>query len=256
MNINVAKTGLTEILFLRELFLQENNFQIRYNACHERGWSDSYIISIDNIAIGYGSVKGKESLTARDTVFEFYIIPSFRKMSPVVFPALLSISGAAFIECQSNDFLLSAMLYEFSQNICSEVVLFADYRVTDIDFPGIVFRQRKNDDIIFEHKGEPEGEYVLEKDAEVIATGGFMLHYNMPFSDLYMEVNEKFRRKGYGTYLIQELKKASYCKGRVPAARCNIGNKASKATLIKAGLEPCGYMLSGAVKPLQQLSNK
>lgn len=248
MNINVVKTGLTEILSLRQLYLQENNMQIRYDACHARGWTDSYLVTVDDTAVGYGSVKGKENLADRDTIFEFFIVPSFRKLSPPIFSAIMANSGAVFIECQSNDFLLSSMLYEFAQNIHAEDILFADHTVTDYFFSDVLFRRYKNDDIIFEHKGEPEGEYVLEKDNEVIATGGFLLHYNMPFADLYMEVNEKHRRKGYGTYLIQELKKACYSKGRVPAARCGITNPASKNILQKAGLKICGYMLKAALK--------
>lgn len=249
MKINALKTSLKEIQFLRTLFLQENNFQIRYNACHERGWSDSYILTIDDAKIGYGSIKGKESLADRDTVFEFYIIPSFRKMSALFFAELLTASKAVFIECQSNDFLLSSMLYEFAKNIYSDVILFSNHTVTTHTMPGIIFRNAKEDDKIFDHTGEPKGDYVLEKDNEIIATGGFMLHYNMPFADLYMEVAEPYRRKGFGAFLIQELIKACYLKGRVPAARCNINNKASKATLIKGGLKVCGYMLAGDVKP-------
>lgn len=222
--------------------------QIRYDACHARGWTDSYLVTVDDTAVGYGSVKGKENHADRDTIFEFFIIPSFRKLSPAIFSAMLSSSGAFFIECQSNDFLLSSMLYEFAQNIHADVILFADHTVTDYFFSGIIFKRRKEDDTIFEHKGEPTGDYVLEKDGEVIATGGFLLHYNMPFADLYMEVNEKHRRKGYGTYLIQELKKACYSKGRAPAARCDISNPASKNTLQKGGLKICGYMLEGSVK--------
>ncbi len=56
-----------------------------------------------------------------------------------------------------------------------------------------------------------------------------------------MEVKEDSRRKGYGAYILQELKKESYKSGRIPAARCNIINKVSKATLLKAGLRVCGY---------------
>jgi RimJ/RimL family protein N-acetyltransferase len=63
-----------------------------------------------------------------------------------------------------------------------------------------------------------------------------------------MEVKENFRRKGLGSFIIQELKKACYLAGRVPAARCNIRNKASRATLLKAGLKVCGFMLKGDIK--------
>lgn len=66
---------------------------------------------------------------------------------------------------------------------------------------------------------------------------------------LYMEVREDCRRKGFGSFLVQELKRACYLAGRVPAARCSIRNRASRATLIKAGLRACGFMLKGDVVP-------
>jgi hypothetical protein len=51
-----------------------------------------------------------------------------------------------------------------------------------------------------------------------------------------------------GTYQIQELKRVSYEMGRIPAARCNIKNVASRATLQKAGLLPCARILSGVFR--------
>jgi GNAT superfamily N-acetyltransferase len=60
-----------------------------------------------------------------------------------------------------------------------------------------------------------------------------------------MEVDEPFRRRGYGSFLVQELKRACYEMGRVPTARCNASNVASRSTLQKAGLLPCARMLSG-----------
>jgi len=86
------------------LFLQEINFQIRFNKCHERGWSDAYIISLNDIHSGYGSVKGLEQLTDRDAIFEFYLIPPYREKSHIIFSQLHSVSRAKFIECQSNDY--------------------------------------------------------------------------------------------------------------------------------------------------------
>ena len=72
-----------------------------------------------------------------------------------------------------------------------------------------------------------------------------MLHYNPPFGDIYMEVDETRQRRGYGSYLIQELKRVCYEMGRIPAARCNVANAASRAALQKAGLLPCARMLNG-----------
>jgi len=77
---------------------------------------------------------------------------------------------------------------------------------SDIKIDKILFRKRNESDVVFEQKAEPVGDYVLELNNEVVATGGFFLHYNMPFADLYMEVKEDCRKKGLGSFLIQELK--------------------------------------------------
>ena len=202
----------------------------------------------DGKAIGYGSVKGKNNLTDRDAVFEFFIIPPYRKLTRQIFSTFLDASSAAYIECQSNDLYLSSMLYEFSHKIYSNVVLFQDHALTDLPNPHVAFRIRKETDVIFTHELEPVGDYVLELKDNVIATGGFMLHYNKPFADLYMEVNKEFRRNGFGSFLIQELKEECYLHHRVPAARCNIDNLATRFALIKAGLSVSGFMMTGEVK--------
>src|SRR6202012_6249815 len=101
---------------------------------------------------------------------------------------------------------------------------------------------------LFDHQREPEGDFVLDRQGDLVATGGFMLHYNPPFADLYMEVNETCRRQGFGSFLVQELKRECYLSRRVPAARCVMENEASKATLLAAGLKIAGYMLEGDVR--------
>jgi hypothetical protein len=187
VQIRVARVALGRILPLRALHLQEVNFQIRYNACHERGWTDSYLVTADEAEIGYGSVKGDDA-EGRDTVFEFYLIPPFRRQASRLFEQLLSASRAPRIECQSNDALMSAMLFEFGRDIDANVVLF-DHRVTtDLQCPGAVFRRVQDSDRIFKHTAEPPGDHVLELAGQIVATGGFLTHYNPPFADLFMEV--------------------------------------------------------------------
>lgn len=247
MTLTAIKSDLNGILKFRSLFLQENNFQIRYNACHERGWTDSYILTCGEQKIGYGSIKGNENRDDRDTVFEFYILPPFRRLAPKAFSELLRSSGAVFIECQSNDLMLTSLLYQFAGPIQSDTILFEENTTTSLRFDIVIFRKRLELDVVFEHKAEPVGDYVLELDKKVVATGGFLLHYNPPFADLYMEVHEGYRRKGLGGFLVQEVKKQCYLSGRVPAARCSIDNVASKSTLIKAGFGIAGFMLLGKI---------
>ena len=247
MNLKIVKTSLESIQPLRALFLQENNFQVRYDACHIRGWADEYIVRVDDVEIGYGSVKGKDDLKDRDAIFEFYVIPAFRNRAVPIFAGLIKASGVIYIECQSNDLLLSAMIFEFAKSIFSDVVLFKAGTVTYHHFNEVIFRKKMDTDRLFEHKHEPEGDYVIERSGEIVGSGGFLLHYNKPFADLYMEVEPGSRQQGYGSFLIQEIKKVCYLAGRVPAARCGISNPASKATLIKAGMEVAGYMLTGEI---------
>jgi GNAT superfamily N-acetyltransferase len=246
MKVIARKTDLQNIQPLRALYLQETNFQIRYDACHARGWTDSYLLTVDDVAVGYGSVRGQEH-EDRDTVFEYFVVQPFRRKSSDLFRQLLHASGAQFIECQSNDLLLSAMLYEFSPSVSADVVLFEDHAVTEHVVPGALVRPRRADDKIFEHQAEPLGNYVVEMNGDVVATGGFLLHYNKPFADLYMEVREDCRRRGIASYLLQEIKRECYLAGRVPAARTSVRNLASRASLMKAGLRVCGFMLLGKI---------
>lgn len=247
MTVHIRRTELEELLPLRALFLEEANVQIRYNACHERGWSDAYIIEHNGTKVGYGAVKGAEHISDRDAVFEFYLLPPYRHLSNAAFELLLATSGASIIECQTNEPLLTSLLYEYAHNIVADTILFADNTTTFLTKEAVAFRKRQQDDPVFAHKREPVGEYVLVQHNEILATGGFALYYNLPFADLYLEVKEEYQGKGLGTYLLQELKKECYRQGRVPAARCSIENAASKAALIKAGFKIAGYMLKGRV---------
>jgi hypothetical protein len=251
MALAAIKTELSQILPLRALFLQEANFQIRYDSVHARGWSDSYLLTSDGVAVGYGSTRrhdGPHTGAERQTVFEFYVSPPFRRQVSLFFRELLTASGARYVECQSNDLLLTHLLFEFTRNISSDTVLFGAHSSTNLQYPGGVVRPRRDNDRLFEHTVEPEGPMVLEANGEIIATGGALTHYNYPFADIFMEVAPAHRRKGAGSYLVQEVIKACYREGRVPAARTGFDNLGSRATLSRAGLAVVGCMLLGEVK--------
>ena len=62
-----------------------------------------------------------------------------------------------------------------------------------------------------------------------------------------MEIGEPFRRRGLGSYLVQELKRACYEFGAIPCARCNPSNLASRQTLLKAGFAPVAHILNAHV---------
>lgn len=247
MPYHIRKTPLEEILFLRSLYLQENNFQVRYDARHRRGWTDSYLISLDDRAVGYGAVAGKQDHAHRDSLFEFYVLPSFRAMAAAMFVDLVRLAGVADVTCQTNDRFFTQLVYRFAVSLRAEAYLFSDHHVTDLRPAGLDFRKRGDGEVMEGYDAGQMGSYVAVREGRIVGTGDFYLHYNPPFADLWMEVMAAERRQGIGSFVLQELKKECYLAGRVPAARCNIDNAASKACLLKAGLEVAGCMVSGEV---------
>lgn len=244
MEIKVVKTGLPAIADLRILFLQENNVQFVHNKCHLYGWADTYLFTVQDLSVGYGAVWGRNKREDRDAIFEFYVMKPYRKLANAFFDALCNGSGAPFMECQTNISLLSAMFFEHAKNIYAEAILFEDHFQTDFSMEGMIFQKKT----IGENDNPNDCACVIKQQDEIIASGGLMLNYNIPFADIYYEVNEKHRNKGIGSFMVQELKREAYLMGRVPAARCNIKNRISKATLQKAGLAVCGYLLQGELK--------
>ncbi|MGZ3821346.1 MAG: GNAT family N-acetyltransferase [Mucilaginibacter sp.] len=244
MEIKVSNVELASVREFRPLFLQESNFQFIYNKCHENNWADTWLFTINGEKAGYGSVWGAERREDRDAIFEFYLTEPFRRWANLVFEQFIAASGTTIIECQSNDRLLSSMLYEYASDINAEAILFEDDHQSDLAIPDVVFGREES----AATTGNDAGGYFLKLNGEVVATGGFMLNYNWPYADIYMEVKEPFRQQGLGSLIIHELKEDIYLMDRVPSARCNVNNHASKATLLKAGFRVCGAILKGRIK--------
>ncbi|MBI1930866.1 GNAT family N-acetyltransferase [Candidatus Poribacteria bacterium] len=252
--IHVKKVDVAEILTLRDLYRQEMNCQIRHDAWHQRGFNDSYLIRVDSQIAGYGTVTKGSQYQERGILNEFYLLPTYKALAVPVFRQLLDTSQATKIQAQTNDVLLMLMLYDFATEITGDTILFHDARTTNLSVPDGVFRKatQVDADRIFQHQSEPVGDWLIEVAGNIVATGGFLTHYNPPYGDIYMEVAEPYRRRGYGSYLVQELKRVCYEAGRRPAARCNAANVASRKTLEKAGLLPCARILSGGLSPDQR----
>ena len=146
MGPKAVKATLRDVEPLRALYLQEMHTQIRFDSCHWRGWADEYLLKMEDEPVGYGSIKGKEDLKDRDTVFEFYVSPPFRTLARALFAALLEASGATHVQCQSNDPHLTPLLFEFARDINADVVLFEDHAVMQPEIPGAVARRRRDED--------------------------------------------------------------------------------------------------------------
>lgn len=240
----------SEILVLRERYREEMNCQIVHDSIHRRaGWTSTYVLELDGISVGFGSIAIGGPWKDRPTLLEFYVLPQYRCFSFDLFETLLSVSRPQFMEIQSNDLLPTVMLHTYAREIASERIVFHDKVSTALAADGSTLRRITSDEetgaCIERRQGGPE--WVLELDGKVVAQGGILFHYNRPYGDIYMEVAEPFRRRGLGSYLVQELKRAAYELGSVPCARCNTTNVPSRRTLQKAGFIPFAHMLTGVI---------
>jgi GNAT superfamily N-acetyltransferase len=238
MSISVQPVAVDDILSWRDLYRREMDCQIVHDNMHvRRGWTQLDLIEIDGAAAGYGSVLIGGPWAGTRTAFEFYLAPPFRSFAFACFEMVLNSSHATGMEIQTNDTLITVMLHAFARNIGTESLVFADRLTTQHRIDGTVLTRRT----------EPEEHWAVEIDGRVAATGGILYHYNRPYGDIYMEVAESFRRRGFGSYLVQELKRICRKGGSIPCARCNPANLASRRTLQKAGFVPCAAILTGTL---------
>ncbi len=252
MRIDVRQVDVAKIHALRDLYRQEMNCQIVHDSLHRRGFNDSYLIWVDGKIAGYGTVtsgQDEHKVFERGILNEFYLLPTYKAFAVPVFRQLLTTSQAKEMMAQTNDVLLMLMLYDFATDISSDRILFHDAFTTNLSLPDAVFRQatKADADRILKNQLDPESDWLIEAAGNIVATGGFLTHYNPPYGDIYMAVAESHRRRGYGSYIVQELKRVCYEAGRRPAARCNAANVASRKSLEKAGLLPCARIMSGRI---------
>ena len=257
MPVSAQTTSLQSILPFRDLYRQEMSCQIIHDSIHSRpGWTREFLLTLDGAAAGYGSVAVAGPWKDKPTAYEFFVMPPGRLRVFELFETFLESSGAVAIETQSNDPHLTVMLHAYAKGVETESILFEDRVTTHLAPPGGVgFRKvGKGDEgrIPEEQRG---ADYLLAlppaaegSGGEIVATGGLLWHYNRPYGDVHMHVDEPHQRRGLGAYLVQEIKRACYERGSVPGARCNPGNVASKKTLQKAGFVPCGHILAGEVR--------
>jgi ribosomal protein S18 acetylase RimI-like enzyme len=248
MQISVTPCPAQELLHLHQLYRDEADCQLVHDSFWFRGLLDAYAIHIDRAVAGHAAVANRYG---KGRLLEFYLHPKFRADAPEILREVLDETGATHIEAQSNVPFMLEVFEAFTADRLVEKNLFTDGRQTDLVAPaGASFRSKRTgaELPVFRHQVEPEGEWVIEADSEIVATGGFLNHYNPPYADLYMEVAPAHRGLGFGSYLVQEIKRVCGEAGKRPAARCDPANEASRRTLEKAGFKLCGELLVGRLK--------
>lgn len=246
--IEVRPTALDAVREFRNEYRWELDCQIVHDSWHERGFTDLYLLLLDGDTAGYGAIGGAPG-EPRTILKELWTIPERRRALPELARELIAAGGAETIEAQTNDSLLYPLVARFARDVTSDTLLFADGIGAPLapPAPGLMFRPLTDAEraSAFAHTSEPVGTHGLLLDGRVVATGGWFTHYNPPYADLYMEVEETQRRRGFASFLLQELKRVARAEGYAPAARCNERNVASRGALEKAGMTLCGRIVRG-----------
>lgn len=248
MQFSATATPLHEILSWRDLYRQEMQCQIIRNSLYSYAdWTQSYLLKFGSAAVGYGSIVVGGRWKGTRTVFEFYVAPQYRSHVFDLFAVFVSAAGVTAFEIQSNDILLSRLLPAWCPSPTSETIIFQDKHTTALPGNGTIIHRLFPDDIrkVFPHHDQPVGDWVLEFDNRITATGGTSNHCNEPYKEIYVEVAAAYRRRGLGSYLVQELKRICYDNGHIPCARCNATDEASLKTIQKAGFVACAQILTG-----------
>ena len=248
MRLSVRAATVEEIGPWRDLYRQEMNCQIVGDSIDARtGWTQPYLLYAGEETAGYASIAVGGPWKGKPTVFQFFVLPQFRGRVFDFFTTLVAEVKPVGMEAQTTDIIPSVMLQTFCKEIVCESILFHDRLTTTLDVSGAVVRKTRSTDkpAIDQVKLEADAEWLLEVEGRIVGTGGILYHYNRPYGDIYMAVAEGERRRGYGAFLVQELKRVCYSGGSIPGARCNPNNVASRKTLQKAGFVPRGSILVG-----------
>jgi GNAT superfamily N-acetyltransferase len=249
MIISVAPTTVGHIQPWRDLHRFEMNCQVVHDSLHDRpGWTQEYLLSVGDTPVGYGSLAIGGPWKDSPTLYQVYVVPTHRQRLLDLYRRLVEVSEAVQITVQSNDPLATVMLHACVTQATSNAILFHDRHTPALAPAGASYREATAAEAPDVPSQELKYRGVVEVGGDVAATGGVLFHYNRPFGDIYMEVNESFRRRGFGSFIVQELKRICYENEHIPAARCNPDNIASQRTLQKAGFVPCGHILTGPVR--------
>jgi GNAT superfamily N-acetyltransferase len=250
MRPTATRCSPEDVLPLRTRFREEMNCQIVHDSiCRREGWTLTHLLELDGAKVGFGSVAIGGPWKDKPTVFEFWLLPEVRFRAFELFEAFAVASGARYFEVQTSDVVLNAMLHTYGRDVVSEKIVFRDGLTTRHGANGAVLRcltPREEIRTAIERQ-QGGGEWVIEVGGTVAGKGGILFHYNRPYGDVYMEIEEPFRRRGLGAWLVQELKRECHELGAIPCARCGPANIASRRTLQRAGFVPCAHILIGSL---------
>jgi RimJ/RimL family protein N-acetyltransferase len=264
--VEVTPARREELTLLRNRRTREiNDIVMTERGFAHRGWYDPYLIRADGRPIGYGLLNAYDDIRM---LVEFSILPFYRSEALSIQEHFLRQLATTHISADTRDLFFTLMLYDFCEQIASEDMSFRDEFRTQYNVPGVSLRPATEADssALYPILRGPEGHpFEMESEEDVLewirrgvgwlllagetiaGVGAIFDDFNPPFAELGMFVPSSFRNRGYGTYILQELKTECHRRGLIPTSRCDVRNLASRRAHLKAGFLPSGRLLDGVV---------
>ena len=147
----------------RERYRRDMNCQIVHDSWHARGFTSISVLRLDGREVGSGAVAGDPG-QPKDTVKEFFVEPAHRGAALGLLGSFIAATGARWIEAQTNDPLLSVLIFDCASELASKTILFADAFISSIPAGDGRFRRltEAEREGAFPHTTEPVGDWGVE----------------------------------------------------------------------------------------------
>jgi GNAT superfamily N-acetyltransferase len=221
-----------------------------------RGWTVPHLLRLDAATVGYAVIAIAGPWSGRRTLYHFYLRPAHRAWLSPLLEVFLAASRADSFEIQTNLPVMPEVISALGGKAETEAVIFGEAASTSLPSQGATLRRltSERDVACFIKERTDSCDWKLELNGTEIGDGSLLFHYNPPYADIAMSIAEPFRRRGFGAYLVQELRREAHALGAIPAARSNRDNLPSHRTLQKAGFTKIGERVTGMIeRPRAQL---
>ena len=261
MNIRVEKVDLNAVAKMKQDYLTT------LTEPQDAYWQEGLIGACDHLTLNIeGEEVGYIAVDAQNQLLQFHLTRFHRRATEILKRILADRDIKTAMAATIEPFYFNLCM-DLQQKVRVHTYLFGDFEKREPvleTIRGFHFRKATMDDLtrvlpmytggdefvdletVEAHFGGQLGYakmvigagilHLLEKDDEVLGTGELRVRQSwVPYADVGMIVNPKYRRKGVGTYLLNRLKQLAYQQNLKPICSCEAGNLGSRKAVENAG---------------------
>ncbi|MCP4640944.1 MAG: GNAT family N-acetyltransferase [bacterium] len=234
---SLRRAYLTSLRGPQEAWLQEQVY------CRD---TEFWEFTLGTQVIGYCCVERPKQL-----LLQFFVSEEYARYAEDAFEEMLRETGTKLAYVSTRDPLALSLSLTYQHQVSLESYLFEHRIVTShvpSGLPRATFRNANDEDIqdIIAASGDFWGDIVLTvQGGQLRVLGSEDTLFGMGYvsteycsegtANLGVFTNPNFRRKGVGTFIVQELVQECRSRGLSPIAACYHENVGSKGTLARAG---------------------